>query len=65
MRLHEFFGQGENLDREASVTFTRGCYRVQCWDGTTSFCAGEYETEEAAEMAAENYVLGRNPQWVK
>ena len=54
MKLHEFFGQGEHLDREAVVYFLRGDYRVQCWDGTTSFCAGEYETEEAAEMAAEN-----------
>ena len=33
-------------------------YAAQAWDGSTSFRLGEFPTEEQAEIACEDYVMG-------
>ena len=56
-----YIGKGEYRDREAYVyVLAHDNYAAQAVadGGRTTFRLGEFPTEEQAEMACENYVLG-------
>ena len=62
-KVSTYYGHSDYENRRAHVhVFTRGVatpiWAAQAWDGSTSFRLGEFKTEEQAEMACEDYVLG-------
>ena len=59
MFMSEFIGRDQHEGKKATVYFlSDGWYAAQAWDGTTSFRLGEFESEQEAENAAEDYVRG-------
>ena len=58
-KLTQYYGHGDYDNRRASVhALPDGFYAAQAWDGSTSFRLGDFETEQQAENAAEDYVRG-------
>lgn len=59
MYMSEFIGRDQHEGKKATVHFlSDGWYAAQAWDGTTSFRLGEFESEQEAQNAAEDYVRG-------
>ena len=69
-KLSTYYGHGEFDNRRAHVyhlpleekvggaIISVDNFAAQAWDGSTSFRLGEFSTEEQAEIACEDYVLG-------
>ena len=58
-KLSTYYGHSNYENRRAHVyALTHDNYAAQAWDGSTSFRLGEFPTEEQAEMACEDYVMG-------
>ena len=58
-KLSTYYGHSDYENRRAHVyALAHDNYAAQAWDGSTSFRLGEFPTEEQAEMACEDYVLG-------
>jgi len=69
-KLSTYYGHGDYENRRAHVydmpifekdgdgIIAVNNFAAQAWDGSTSFRLGEFPTEEEAEMACEDYVLG-------
>ena len=60
-KLSEYFGEGEFDGRWAYVhalSYNKYAAQAVTDGGHTEFRLGEFQTEEQAEMACEDYVLG-------
>lgn len=58
-KISTYYGHSDYENRRAHVyALAHDNYAAQAWDGSTSFRLGEFSTEEQAEMACEDYVMG-------
>ena len=58
-KVSTYYGHSDYENRRSHVyALAHNKYAAQAWDGSTSFRLGDFPTEEQAEMACEDYVMG-------